>query len=329
MTCSLRSTSAVGPDAISLPKSSTAVRLAAGRHEAHVVVDEYRRARRSRPGCAGSPGRGARSPRPAARRPARRAARAAAVPTTARATSTRRRCAGAERADRLVRVVARDRRTRRRPSRPGAGSRAPPPVCSCTSSTLSNTDEVGDRLLGLERAPQSPAGPAEVGIASRSLAERDRPRPAIGRTKPLRTLKNVVLPAPLGPISPHVPRRTSRSCGRSGRRRRTARSGRRPRSRRRLRGRLAHGQSRRSCRPSLAEVLRHLLDDPAGRGEQHLQDADAEQDREPLGGHAPVVEQRGQQPQEQRGDDGAPDVVARRPSARRRAAAPSSAPGTG
>ena len=34
------STSAVVPDAISLPKSSTAVVVAAGRHEAHVVVDE-------------------------------------------------------------------------------------------------------------------------------------------------------------------------------------------------------------------------------------------------------------------------------------------------
>ena len=28
--------------------------------------------------------------------------------------------------------------------------------------------------------------------------------PSIGLTKPLSTLKNVVLPAPLGPMSPHV-----------------------------------------------------------------------------------------------------------------------------
>ena len=53
----------------------------------------------------------------------------------------------------------------------------------------------------------------------------------------------------------------------------------------------------------------HLLDDAARRGEQHLQHADAEQDREQLGGHAPVVEEGRQQAQEQRRHHRAPQVV--------------------
>ena len=61
--------------------------------------------------------------------------------------------------------------------------------------------------------------------------------------------------------------------------------------------------------PELGQVLRHLLDDAARCGQQHLQHADAEQDREQLGGHAPVVEQGGQEPQEQRRHHGAPQVV--------------------
>ena len=65
--------------------------------------------------------------------------------------------------------------------------------------------QILDRLLGLERAPQAPAGAAEVAIESRS-SPNALTLPEAGRTKPERTLKNVVLPAPLGPISPQVPR---------------------------------------------------------------------------------------------------------------------------
>ena len=50
--------------------------------------------------------------------------------------------------------------------------------------------------------PSAPAG-------SRPSTSRSSPNarttPAIGRTNPLSTLKNVVLPAPFGPIRPHVP----------------------------------------------------------------------------------------------------------------------------
>ena len=41
-------------------------------------------------------------------------------------------------------------------------------------------------------------------IASRSVPNA-RTVPVAGRTKPLSTLKNVVLPAPFGPMSPQVP----------------------------------------------------------------------------------------------------------------------------
>ena len=92
ITCSFRMTSAVGPEAISLPKSSTAVVSQQRGDEAHVVVDQDRRARRSAPGSAGSPrARCARLVRPA--RPAAGSSSSTILgsPTTARASSTSRR----------------------------------------------------------------------------------------------------------------------------------------------------------------------------------------------------------------------------------------------
>jgi hypothetical protein len=48
--------------------------------------------------------------------------------------------------------------------------------------------------------------------------------------------------------------------------------------------------------PEVGEIFRHLVDEAAGRREQHLQDADAEQDGEQLGRDPPVVQQCGEEP---------------------------------
>ena len=149
--------------------------------------------------------RGARSPRRAARRPARRAAPRAGLPTTARATSTSRR----SRAPSVPTLtsgsdVEADER-RARPARP-RGARRGRPLASARAPA---------RRCRRPTAPRSPArsgtcaaGPsARAGSAASRAGPRRRPctRPAAGSTKPLSTLKNVVLPAPLGPISPQVP----------------------------------------------------------------------------------------------------------------------------
>ena len=111
---------------------------------------------------------------------------------------------GAEHADLLARV------RRSSPTKPSASStswrrepRRAARVLVHEEDVLEHR-QVGDRLLGLEGAPQPPPGAAEVGHGEQVLAE-GRDRADVGRTKPLSTLKNVVLPAPFGPMRPHVP----------------------------------------------------------------------------------------------------------------------------
>ena len=133
--------------------------------------------------------------------------------------------------------------------------------------------------------------------------------PPDGLTKPLITLKKVVLPAPLGPISPHVPsgnvtlmpsigltppKRTSRFSTSI-----TSASPIRPRP----------PAPRPIRRAQLGHVLRELVHEPGGRREQHLEHPDAEEDREQVRGQAPAVEQRGQVPVEQARHDRAPEAV--------------------
>src|SRR3954470_8941556 len=51
---------------------------------------------------------------------------------------------------------------------------------------------------------------------SRRLVPSAATVPRVGRTNPLTTLKNVVLPAPLGPTSPHTPPGSSNDTPSSG-----------------------------------------------------------------------------------------------------------------
>src|SRR5580704_12119176 len=118
--------------------------------------------------------------------------------------------------------------------------------------------------------------------------------PDAGRTKPESTLKNVVLPAPFGPMRPQTPssnRRfmpsrdvtppylTLRSLTSIMPRRLPSLPSLPPGSARRPRG------DRRGSAPQPADepvqalhVLGKLVGDPAGRGREHLHNADAEQD---------------------------------------------------
>ena len=75
--------------------------------------------------------------------------------------------------------------------------------CSWTIATLSKTDSssIACSVWNVRRTPQRAR--RKCAIFSRSRRTRDVP--AAGLTNPLSTLKNVVLPAPLGPIRPHVP----------------------------------------------------------------------------------------------------------------------------
>ena len=182
MTCSSRSTSA------RRPRRDEPAEV---EHGGGVAASPTRGSCRGRPGSTSAPvslgdaaddaRRVAASPRPEGPRRARRAARARGVPTTARATSTRRRCARAERADassarsssRPTNSIASFTSWRRRRTRSASCARGP-------GSTFSYTGQVRDRLLGLERAPHSPARPPEVGHREQVVAERahdafDRP----------------------------------------------------------------------------------------------------------------------------------------------------------
>src|SRR5262245_18627682 len=129
-------------------------------------------------------------------------------------------------------------------------------------------------------------------MASRSSPSA-RTVPLIGRTNPLSTLKNVVLPAPFGPINPHVPESKVTVMPSSGvtppkRTVRPAISIISPPPRRKVRRRSSRDQLSSQAR----QVLGYLRGQAAGRRQQHLQHAGAEQDDEQIWGQSPIVEQR-------------------------------------
>src|SRR5271165_947863 len=121
----------------------------------------------------------------------------------------------------------------------------------------------------------------KCGIASRSVPKA-RTVPDAGRTKPDRTLKKVVLPAPFGPMRPQVPCSKTRSMLSSEVTPpyRTVR--------------LAISSMPHQLHDPAAEflhVLRELVGDAGRRGGQDLQHAHAEQDREPRVGQAQVLQE--------------------------------------
>ena len=183
MTCSSRSTSAVGPEAMSRPKSSTAV--VAQHADTRLMSWSTRIDERAgllgdapdqlRPRCSvsssGRPAAGSSSStsRACRRRPGR----------------PRRAAAGRRRACRPGgRRRARARRTRPRRSTSWRRVARSPPVCSWTSSTLSNTDRlaIACSVWNVRRRPQR--GPPEVGHRQQVVAEgRDGPADRAGRTR--------------------------------------------------------------------------------------------------------------------------------------------------
>ena len=205
------------------------------------------------------------------------------------------------------------RRGRRTSSAPSTSSRRVPRV-----SELRVLPAPARRCRG-PRAPRSPArsgtcaaGPSARG-GSAACASRSSPKAhdrsarrrheagqhveerrlagAVGADQPARAASNVTVMPSSGRTPPNSTVRSVISITR-GPRSDAARSRRSP-----------------SRAPSLARSLRHLRREPGrGRG-QHLQHADAEQDRQQVGGKPPVVEQRGQQLHQRRGDDRAPDAV--------------------
>src|SRR4051812_47086291 len=202
-TRSSRRTAAVGPAAISLPKSSTAVFS----QHADTSVMSWSTRTTSASMCSGMARMIAprwsvsSSDRPAA---GSSSSTTRGRPTTARATSTSRR----SRAPSVPTFAAgsTSRPTKLRAPRTSS-SRLPRPsclACSQTIATLSRTDSpsIACSVWKVRRRPQRAR--RKCGMRSRSSPNACT-RPAAGFTKPLITLKNVVLPAPLGPISPQVP----------------------------------------------------------------------------------------------------------------------------
>ena len=164
-------------------------------------------------GSSGSRRPGARSPRREARRGSS-SSTTRGLPTTARAISTRRRSRAPSPADPDLRrrlepdeldraETSPAREERWRPSARGPSRRCRTPTAP-RSPSPSGTSAAAPSARGGSRP--SRAGP------------RRKPRidPAAGLTKPLRTLKNVVLPAPFGPIRPHVPPGKTTLSRRSG-----------------------------------------------------------------------------------------------------------------
>ena len=158
---------------------------------------------------------------------------------------------------------ASSRRTRSRRARPRGGrSRR---AWSVDHGHVVEDGQLLDGLLGLERAPHAPPGAAEVRHRQQVGAERaHRPRRPAGRS-PLSTLKNVVLPAPFGPMSPQVPASNVRLMASSEVTPpyRTVRP--RPRSwDAPLPGALERAGARRSAAAEVRQVLRDLVGQAAG-----------------------------------------------------------------
>ena len=163
--------------------------------------------------------------------------------------------------------------------------------CSCDHRHVVVDRELLDRLLGLERAPHAPARAPEVGHRRAGPRRTPCTLPSAGRTKPLSTLKKVVLPAPLGPMSPQVP--SPKSIVMPIERRDAAEAHREvldldhPAPSRV--GGLPRPTSPPISRPSFAMSRGNWYDQALRRGEEHLEDADAEEDRQQVRRDAPVV----------------------------------------
>ena len=125
------------------------------------------------------------------------------LPTVARAISRRRR-------SRAPRTPAGVFEGTSRPTKASASDTScfrderDPPVCSCTIATLSKTDSflIACSCWNVLRTPHRER--LKSAMRSRS-SPNARTVPAAGDTNPLSTLKNVVFPAPFGPIRPQVP----------------------------------------------------------------------------------------------------------------------------
>ena len=282
-------------------------RVTASRDEGHVVVDEDH----ERPEPLGNrpdrPARGVPSPRPGARQPARPGARPAACRRPLAPTSTRRRAPALSTADLSLDSSPRGRRTREPRARRAVATSAVPP------SARGSSRRCRTRTAARSPAPAgtSAAGPSAPG-GSRPCAAGPRrmrgPRPVAGATNPLSTLKNVVLPAPFGPIRPQVPSTNETVMSSSGVTppKRTVRPS---TSITTAPPRLC--ATRLGDQPAeLPHVPRELRDDALRRRHEHLQDADAEEDEQEVGvpskEREPVVQQRRQELLKERGDDGSP-----------------------
>src|SRR5882672_644475 len=136
-------------------------------------------------------------------------------------------------------------------------------------------------------------------IASRSSPKQDTV-PETGVTKPLRTLKKVVLPAPFGPISPHVPRSKLRA---------TAFSGRTPPKR------TVTASTSSTCSLSQGErserhrTVFHLTGHAGRCCRKHLNDADSEEDEDDVAGEVQGVEEGRHELQERPGQHRAEKAV--------------------
>ena len=178
-------------------------RLAARRDEAHVVVDEDDERPERAPGSLdhrsevlgllvrAGPRRARRAARAAAcrRRPWRPRSAAGHVRRDRRPSRGRRRGP----TNSIAASTSARRRRARRPSSARGSSRR------CRTPTAARSPAPSGTCVG---APSARGG-------SRPCLSRSSPNaviePVAGLTKPLSTLKNVVLPAPFGPIRPHVP----------------------------------------------------------------------------------------------------------------------------
>ena len=170
--------------------------------------------------------------------------------------------------------------------------------------------ELLDRLLGLERPAETPPRATEVGHLRAGRRRSRGSLPAAGRTKPLRTLKNVVLPAPFGPINPQVPlgkTTLTSSIGVTPANRTVS-----PVTSITAPSSLPPPGSRtpRDDEPARASrVLRQLVGEPARCGQQHLEEPHAEEDQDEVRVEPPLrLEEERHALLEDAGDDRTPEA---------------------
>ncbi len=155
------------------------------------------------------------------------------------------------------------------------------PECSWIMATLSKTDSCSIACSVWNVRLSSPAGSLDSRPSGAGSRRRRAIDPVAGLTKPLRTLKKVVLPAPFGPIRPQVPPGNTTLIPSIGvtPAKRTVKlldldhvdS---------LPRRSACGDSRQTRRPRFAMSFGICWTMPAGRCQQHLQQTDTEDDEE-------------------------------------------------